>query len=152
MKLYRINDNYLNYLRNFDSRVPQIKTGNVRPFVGVILSINGISYFAPLSSQKKNNRPDFKVSQGGKQIATVRTAFMLPIPECAITEIDFASERSKDPKYTSLLINEINFIFIISNSVFLGLLHCIKATHIGKRRIVYTFPPLSKTQRFFRAD
>ncbi|KFJ34064.1 hypothetical protein DR91_2056 [Neisseria lactamica ATCC 23970] len=43
-------------------------------------------------------------------------------------------------------------LFIISNSVFLGLLHCIKATHIGKRRIVYTFPPLSKTQRFFCAD
>ena len=42
--------------------------------------------------------------------------------------------------------------FIISNSVFLGLFYCIKATHIGKRRIVYTFPPLSKTQRFFRAD
>ena len=110
MKLYRVNDNYLNYLRNVDCRVPQIKPGNVRPFVGVVLSINGISYFAPLSSQKKNNRPDFKVSQGGKQIATVRTAFMLPIPECAITEIDLASERSKDPKYTSLLINEINFI------------------------------------------
>lgn len=35
---------------------------------------------------------------------------MLPIPECALDEIDFSLERSNDPKYASLLINEINFI------------------------------------------
>ena len=110
MKLYRVNNDYLNYLRMVDPRVPKIKSGKVRPFVGVVLSINGISYFAPLSSQKKSSRTDFKVSQGGEQIASVRTSFMLPIPECALDEIDFSLERSNDPKYASLLINEINFI------------------------------------------
>ena len=53
LKLYRINPIYAKYIYNIEPKVLKsfdIKTK--RPFIGIILKINEINYFAPLSSPK----------------------------------------------------------------------------------------------------
>ena len=52
--LVKINASYCNYLIKFDERVPynEDKKG-LRPFVGIIFSIDDFSYFAQLTSPKK---------------------------------------------------------------------------------------------------
>lgn len=113
MKLYRVKDAYLDYLRAIEPKIPQQQKGSntkIRPFVGIVLTINSVNYIAPLSSQKHNSRPDFKVYIGNKQVATVRTSYMFPVPLNQLEEIDLSRELRNDKKYAALLINEINYI------------------------------------------
>lgn len=121
MKLYHVNDTYLDELRKIEPKIPQPKGSNgtkTRPFVGIILTINSVNYIAPLSSQKHNMRTDFKVfaDNGRVQVATVRTAYMFPIPPKELQLIDFSQELINDRKYAALLINEINYIKEKENS------------------------------------
>ena len=51
MKLYYVDEDYINELRNVDERVLNKST---RPYLGVVLSINDLNYFVPLSSPKEN--------------------------------------------------------------------------------------------------
>lgn len=43
LKFYNIDDKYIEYLYNFDKRVLFNKNGK-RPYIGIILEINGRSY------------------------------------------------------------------------------------------------------------
>ena len=45
LKLYLIDEEYVNFLRKNDDKVPYNK--NKRPFVGVVVSHNNHKYFAP---------------------------------------------------------------------------------------------------------
>lgn len=54
MKLYNVANKYVNYLKNFDAKVPENKDSK-RPFVGVIFTIDGNNFFAPLSSPKSKH-------------------------------------------------------------------------------------------------
>ena len=51
MKLYYVDEDYINELRNVDERV--LLNKSTRPYLGVVLSINDLNYFVPLSSLKK---------------------------------------------------------------------------------------------------
>ena len=53
MKLYNVANKYVDYLKNFDAKVPENKDSK-RPFVGVIFTIDGKNFFAPLSSPKQS--------------------------------------------------------------------------------------------------
>lgn len=111
LHLYRIEDDYLDYLSNKESRIPQGKyNGKDRPFVGVVYTINNLEYFAPLSSQLHNKQSDFKVIIANEHKATVRFAYMFPVTKDCLIEIDFTEEYKKDRKYTALLINEAQYI------------------------------------------
>lgn len=83
MKLYNVTDAYVDYLRQFDSKVPDNKAEK-RPFVGIVFSINGYNFFAPLSSPKPKHRgmknmPDFHKINSGLQGA-INFNNMIPIP------------------------------------------------------------------------
>ena len=53
LKIVRVNTNYCDYLRKFDNKVPYNKNEKeLRPFVGILFTINDCEYFAPLSSPK----------------------------------------------------------------------------------------------------
>lgn len=107
LKLYRVDEKYLTHLRNTEKKIPLLKGNYPRPFVGVVLVINGLEYVAPLSSQPKGTPSDFKVIHQGKQIATVRFGYMFPIVETSLVEIDFVEEDKNDAKYAALLRTEI---------------------------------------------
>ena len=66
MKVYKIQEDYIKYLRTKEPRVLENKEQK-RPYVGVVLEINGFSYYVPLSSPKpkhktmKNAKPSYDV-------------------------------------------------------------------------------------------
>ena len=51
LTLYYIDSDYINYLREFDNRVPYNKNAR-RPYIGIVYVYNNNNYFAPLSSPK----------------------------------------------------------------------------------------------------
>lgn len=48
MRIYRIKDEYIDFLRKYDEKVSKNKE-ETRPFVGIVFEINNFKYFAPLS-------------------------------------------------------------------------------------------------------
>lgn len=55
-KLVRIDEEYCDYLRKFDSKIPfNSNEKMLRPFAGILFEINDCEYFAPLSSPKNKH-------------------------------------------------------------------------------------------------
>ena len=110
-KLFYVLDNYVEYLLNFDKRVPYNKNGK-RPYIGIVYTYNDINFFAPLSSPKKKhirikaNQPDiFKIDGGELGIININN--MIPTPEeCLIEAIPIIRNK----KYKNLLQKQLSFI------------------------------------------
>lgn len=111
LKLYYINQNYIDYLRQFDDRVFYNKR-TTRPYVGVVFKTNGFNYFAPLASPKlkhqklKSSAIDiFKIKDGELGILNLNN--MIPTPmECLIEVLPLID----DFKYKILLEKQITFL------------------------------------------
>ena len=91
LKIYYIDNNYINYLRKFDDRVAYNKT-KTRPYVGVVYTFNNQTYFAPLSSPKpkhltmnKDAIDIFKIKDGELGIVNINN--MIPTPISCLTEV-----------------------------------------------------------------
>lgn len=55
-KIVKIDYKYCDYLRQFDSKVAyNAGSKELRPFIGVLFSVNDCEYFAPLSSPKEKH-------------------------------------------------------------------------------------------------
>ena len=82
-----------------------------RPFIGIILKINDINYFAPLSSPKekhkkmKNNIDFLKINNGRDGVINLNN--MIPIPYQYYYKIDINEEIKKDKKYGLILKYQI---------------------------------------------
>ena len=72
MELYKVDINYCNYLHYYEPKIPYLNNEKEnRPFVGVVLNVNGKNFFAPLTSPKKKHlemkdMQDFLKIDGGK--------------------------------------------------------------------------------------
>ena len=56
MELYRVDINYYNYMHYFEPKIPYIKNEKQnRPFIGIVLNVNGKNFFAPLTSPKNKH-------------------------------------------------------------------------------------------------
>ena len=111
-----INENYLNYLKKYDVKVPEKKN---RIYIGVLLKINNKEYFAPLSSPKekhkimKNNIDVFKIKNG--KLGIINLNNMIPVisdNKCRETiNLTFLknSNDKKDRKYYYLLEKQLRF-------------------------------------------
>jgi protein AbiQ len=111
MKFYNIKDDYIQFLRNYDNKVAENKKES-RPYVGVVLEIDGVKYYAPFTSpkskhQKMKNGKDFrKINQG--KYGAINFNNMIPVPDIALLEKDIASEA--DQQYRRLLQNQYRAI------------------------------------------
>ena len=91
MKFYNIKDEYINYLKKYDAKVADNKKGK-RPYVGVVLEIDGIKYYTPFTSPKEKHRKmkntkDFrKINQG--IYGAINFNNMIPVVESALLLID----------------------------------------------------------------
>lgn len=108
LKLYYLDNKYIDYLRQSDTRVAYNKN-QTRPYVGVVYSYNDFTYFAPLSSPKPKhlkmnarNIDIFKIRNG--QLGIVNLNNMIPVPAQSL--IDFMPTVA-DSKYKALLNNQI---------------------------------------------
>ena len=70
MTIYNSKNDYIQFLRTFDTKIEENKNEK-RPYVGIVLQIGSIEYYAPLTSPKpkhKNmkNSKDFRKIENGK--------------------------------------------------------------------------------------
>lgn len=110
LKFYNIDDNYIKYLYEFDKKVPFNKD-NKRPYIGIVLEINGTKYFAPMFSPKKQHskyKSNATYIRIGEGLGILRLNNMIPVEDKNLKYINF--NDIKDNKYKYLLIQQNNFI------------------------------------------
>lgn len=94
LNFYTINDNYINYISDFDKHIAYNKN-QTRPYVGVIIIIESYFYFAPLFSPKvkhknyKDNLTFFKIQETKtkRYLGLIRFSDMIPVPLKCITPL-----------------------------------------------------------------
>ena len=108
LQIIRVNTNYCDYLRKFDSRVAyNMNEKEIRPFVGILFKIEDCEYFAPLSSpkskhKKMKNTIDFLKIKNG-ELGAVNFNNMIPVKKWLLfyywfKSINFNSKWSKIPE------------------------------------------------------
>lgn len=104
IKIYGVKDAYIKYLSQYQEHLFLHEGGSFgRKYIGAVLEINGLSYFAPLSSfkskyKKMKESVDFiKI----KDYAVINLNNMIPVPREQLIELDINAE--KDPHYKFLL-------------------------------------------------
>ncbi len=115
--LVRIDENYCDYLREYDSRVMfNSEDKRLRPFVGVMFSVNGLDYFAPMTSPKpnfeyRNSSPIFQ-KIGGGDLGAIRLNAMIPVPKMFVKPIDLKHYCLTDAElnYQNLLKTQVRWI------------------------------------------
>ena len=131
LNLYSISDRYIRYLRKFDKRIydnkEEMKTYK-RKYLGIVLTINELNYYIPMSSPKKSDYIDLdkkiirkdtktiiRIKRGKHLYGTLRISNMIPVP---ITELDpdVVSEE-KDQKYKEVVLGELRYINNNSNKI-----------------------------------
>ncbi|MBR3262817.1 MAG: type III toxin-antitoxin system ToxN/AbiQ family toxin [Lachnospiraceae bacterium] len=111
LKIYRLSDHYVRYLRTKDPRVQDNK-GRRRPYVGVVLLVGDYRYFVPMESPKPNHinikagHHIMKLDNGALGLLGFNN--MLPVPDSALISFDINAEP--DPQYADLLRRQASFI------------------------------------------
>ena len=120
IKLYEVSPAYIDYLAPHAPhlfRNKQPGQQNERKYIGVVLAVNGVDYFAPLSSFKEKHR---KMQEGldfikVKNYAVINLNNMFPVPVGQCSYVDISKERN--PKYRSLLLAEYRYIKSIQKRI-----------------------------------
>lgn len=111
LRLYRISDQYIRFLKSRDSRVQDNKNRR-RPYVGVVLVVGEFRYFVPMESPKPNHaaiKPGhhiLKIEDG--RLGLLGFNNMVPVPDTAI--IPFDIDKEPDTKYAELLRRQFTYI------------------------------------------
>lgn len=125
LKIYNIDDNYINYLRKFEPKVfdPKLIVRNHnRKYVGTVLNVNDLKYYIPFSSPKpsdfkedgisirKSIIPIIRMTNKSKTElkGTLKLSNMIPVPDRCIEIYNIGKE--KDSKYRDLLLEQAEFI------------------------------------------
>lgn len=120
MKIYTIEDAYLEHLRLVDGKVPN-STGvgytKAKPYLGVVLNVDGHDFLAPLSSPKtwharvaSSDLGMFKIHDrrdDTKYLGAIMLKFMVPAPQRVVTYLDF---KSQTDDYRNLLQAQHEYI------------------------------------------
>ena len=111
LSFYDVKEAYAEYLRTYEHRIPNIHYASNNKFVcGIVLSVNGYHYFAPISSNTAKQRTSLLIlDENGKAISSIKLSFMFRFPETDVVRKDFAAIRSENPHYTDVLTKEYRF-------------------------------------------
>ncbi len=115
LKLYNIDDNYVNFLKKRDSKVPDNYSGK-RAYVGILISINGRDYFAPLTSDKQKKYLGSKKEKfhiiplisGTNYYGALLLNNMIPVDKSLAKNLNY--KTIQDQFYANLISNQINLI------------------------------------------
>ena len=78
---YDVNIDYIEYLKQFDPKVPNIVYDSHQKFLcGVIFKINGMKYYVPVSSFNREVQSNYLIQVGGIPVGSLRFSFMFPVP------------------------------------------------------------------------
>ncbi len=104
IKIYGVKDTYIKYLSKYQEHLFIHEGGTFgRKYIGAVLEINRLSYFAPLSSFKPKHK---KMKESVdlikiKDYAVININNMIPVPKEQLIELNINTE--KDPHYKFLL-------------------------------------------------
>lgn len=117
LSFYTLSQEYAEYLREFDSRIPFIHEDKKRrPFVGVLLKVNNHNFYAPLSSPKPKHllmkdSIDFqKINKG--EYGVINLNNMIPVSLKSLAKINlsiYSSSSKEDLDYKELLNNQLEW-------------------------------------------
>ena len=123
-KIVRVDSDYCDYLRRFDSKISYNKNEKeLRPFIGVLFEIDDFQYFAPLTSPKPKhlkmkNTIDFLKLKEGK-LGAINFNNMIPVKENNYTLVDLNKEALtlQESKYQKLLKEQLSWLNANFNQV-----------------------------------
>ena len=126
LMFYDVSKQYIDYLKLFEPKIPNIKYSTNNKFVcGIVLSVNDFNYFAPISSFEKQQKTNILIKNSkGETMSSIRFSFMFPIPKIEIKIKDFLKEEYK---YRRLLLEEWQYCNSIKDKII------SKANYIYKR-------------------
>ena len=120
IRLYEISGDYIDYLIPYAEHLFHNKKQNQkneRKYIGIVFQINGLNYFAPLSSFKAKH---FRMKESVdflkvKEYAVINLNNMFPVPlsECRYVDIS----KVKDQHYKDLLLAEYRYIKSIQDKI-----------------------------------
>jgi len=116
LNFYTADLNYVKYLQGAESehrgfcRVPNMAYSgkhNKRKFLcGIVLQVNGIEYYVPVTSYKQQKPDNFLITaDNGQVVSSLRFNYMFPIPK-EMTAIHVISNEH-DRAYRALLAQEL---------------------------------------------
>lgn len=126
LKLYNVNIKYIRNLHNVDDNVPSVspQIGKaVRPFLGIIVLINGSKFCIPFTSNSDKKSKKFESmrenitfrkirDKDGKILAGLNINNMVPVREEYISEINLKIRPDDTPEqmcWKKLCIKELNW-------------------------------------------
>lgn len=116
IKIVKIDSKYCDYLRKFDNKVTyNAGTKDLRPFIGILFTINKCEYFAPLSSPKekhlklKNTIDLLKIDDG--KYGVVNFNNMIPVTNKNYVEFDLNKKTINKEKFRiELMKNQLRWL------------------------------------------
>ena len=105
---YEIDQDYINFLKKFDGKIPNIAYQTHDKFIcGVLFEVEGKKYYAPISSFTKQQRTNILIRNSAGQVtSSIRLSFMFPVPDDKVHIKDFSKE---DAYYRRLLLEEYSY-------------------------------------------
>jgi protein AbiQ len=117
--LCKIKDDYIQYMYNFDSNIYYNKKES-RPYLGVLLYVNNIKYYAPLSSPKKKHvkmKESIKYEKIDKgKLGLLNLSNMIPVPDTAILDFDVNKDKNKYLYFSQLRYFKKNYTKIMKKA------------------------------------
>ena len=134
IELFEIDDNYIQYLQQFDNKVLNHYGVNYiksRKYLGILIHINDCDYVAPLSSPnlktdydngviRKSIIPIIRIVKLGKKaklLGTIKLTSMIPIYDSAVLNY-YNVNNEIDINYKNLVLDELRFIYANKNKIF----------------------------------
>lgn len=164
-KLYNVDIKYIRNLHKVDDNVPSVSPQigkQARPFLGIIVLINGSKFCIPFSSNSGKKKKDFKAmhenitfrkicDKDGNVLAALNLNNMIPVQEESITEIDLKIHPTDKPElkyWKKLCIKELDWCQSHQKEIerLANELYRIYTSNepFGKRKICLNFPALEK--------
>lgn len=110
LKIYRVKDRYVAFLRSRDHRV-QLNKHHSRPYVGVVLHVGKFKYFVPMESPKpahKKIKPGIHILKMDKgRLGLLGFNNMIPVRDDVLISFNIDDEPS--PDYAMLLKKQAYF-------------------------------------------
>lgn len=117
LNFYTVDQKYVKYLQNTEiehrgfSRVPNMDYGKYRKqkfLCGIVLEINSLNYFVPVSSYKEKKADNFIIcDKNNNAVSSLRFNYMFPIPLEIVKERRIDTEPDK--AYKTLLAQELKY-------------------------------------------
>ena len=123
-KIIKIDSDYCDYLRKFDKRVCfNAGVKDLRPFIGVLFTVEGHEYYAPLSSPKpkhkhlKNTLDLVKIDNG--RLGVVNLNNMIPVNENCYVVFDLNKKPNSvtEKNRIELLTNQLDYLNLHKNLI-----------------------------------